>query len=61
VGNGRMGSLVWTSPSALKFQINRVDVFSVDGGSDSVIREKSTGGRKMKALTCLIIMAVAVL
>lgn len=26
VGNGRMGSLVWTSPSALKFQINRVDV-----------------------------------
>jgi hypothetical protein len=28
VGNGRMGSLVWTSPSALKFQINRVDVFA---------------------------------
>jgi len=23
VGNGRMGSPVWTSPSALKFQINR--------------------------------------
>ncbi len=28
VGNGRMGSLVWTAPSALKFQINRVDVFA---------------------------------
>ena len=30
VGNGRMGSLVWTTPSALKFQINRVDVFGCD-------------------------------
>jgi len=30
VGNGRMGSLVWTTPSALKFQINRVDVFGED-------------------------------
>ncbi|MDA1045283.1 MAG: DUF5703 domain-containing protein, partial [Verrucomicrobia bacterium] len=28
VGNGRMGSLVWTTPDALKFQLNRVDVFS---------------------------------
>ena len=28
VGNGRMGSLVWTTPSALKLQINRVDVFA---------------------------------
>ena len=27
IGNGRMGSLVWTTPSALHFQINRVDVF----------------------------------
>jgi Glycosyl hydrolase family 95 catalytic domain len=26
LGNGRMGSLVWTSPDALRFQINRVDV-----------------------------------
>lgn len=26
IGNGRMGSLVWTTPSTLKFQINRVDV-----------------------------------
>lgn len=35
VGNGRMGSLVWTTPSALKFQINRVDVFAEDGSSVS--------------------------
>ncbi|MGN7356605.1 glycosyl hydrolase family 95 catalytic domain-containing protein [Paenibacillus sp. SAF-054] len=28
LGNGRMGSLLWTSPSALKFQINRVDVYA---------------------------------
>ncbi len=31
VGNGRMGSLVWTSPTQLKLQINRVDVFAADG------------------------------
>jgi hypothetical protein len=30
LGNGRMGSLVWTSPRELKLQINRVDVFAVD-------------------------------
>jgi len=42
VGNGRMGSLVWTSPRALKFQINRVDVFGIDGGSsDSFARAAS--------------------
>jgi hypothetical protein len=35
VGNGRMGSLVWTTPSALKFQINRVDVFANNSASDS--------------------------
>jgi len=40
VGNGRMGSLVWTSPTALKFQINRVDVFAINGNSDSLIRGK---------------------
>jgi len=28
VGNGRMGTLVWTTPDALKFQLNRVDVFA---------------------------------
>jgi len=35
VGTGRMGSLVWTTPSSLKFQINRVDVFAVDGRTAS--------------------------
>ncbi len=35
VGNGRMGSLVWTTPSALKFQINRVDVFGADSNTVS--------------------------
>lgn len=28
IGNGRMGSLIWTSPDALKMQINRTDVFA---------------------------------
>jgi hypothetical protein len=27
VGNGRMGSLIWTTPTALHFQINHVDLF----------------------------------
>ena len=35
IGNGRMGSLVWTLPSALKLQINRVDVFGNDRTSNS--------------------------
>lgn len=30
IGNGRMGTMVWTSPGAIHFQINRVDVFAVD-------------------------------
>src|SRR5437868_3409497 len=41
VGNGRMGSLVWTTPSALKFQINRCDVFGVDASSASFPRADS--------------------
>jgi hypothetical protein len=35
VGNGRMGSLVWTTPNAMHFQINRVDVFSIGCYSNS--------------------------
>ncbi len=35
VGNGVMGSLVWTTPSSLKMQINRVDVFANDASSDN--------------------------
>ena len=35
IGNGRMGSLVWTSPSRLRFQLNRVDVYASNAESDS--------------------------
>lgn len=35
VGNGRMGSLVWTTPNALHFQINRVDVFGENAATVS--------------------------
>jgi hypothetical protein len=35
VGNGRMGSLVWTTPSSLKLQINRVDIFGNNSASNS--------------------------
>jgi hypothetical protein len=41
VGNGRMGSLVWTSPTALKFQINRNDVQPVSGATDSFYERNS--------------------
>ena len=35
LGNGRMGSLIWTSPASLKLQINRVDVFAVNRNTQS--------------------------
>lgn len=35
VGNGRMGSLVWTTPSQIRLQINRVDVYSSNSASNS--------------------------
>ena len=35
IGNGRMGSLVWTSPSAIRFQLNRVDVFANNAASNN--------------------------
>lgn len=35
LGNGRMGSLVWSTPSQLRFQINRVDVYSSNSASNS--------------------------
>jgi len=41
VGNGRMGTLVWTSPSALKFQINRVDVYANNSATNSFIERDS--------------------
>ncbi|HVV44493.1 MAG TPA: DUF5703 domain-containing protein, partial [Bryobacteraceae bacterium] len=35
VGNGRMGSLVWTTPTELHLQINRVDVYGNDCTTNS--------------------------
>ena len=35
LGNGRMGSLVWTGAGALKFQINRVDVQPINHDTTS--------------------------
>lgn len=35
VGNGRMGSLVWTTPSAIHLQVNRVDIFGNNSSSDN--------------------------
>lgn len=41
VGNGRTGSLVWTTPSSLRFQVNRVDVFALNASSVSFPRADS--------------------
>jgi hypothetical protein len=35
VGNGRMGSLVWTTPTQLRFQINRADVYANNSATNS--------------------------
>ena len=35
IDNGRMGTLVWTTPIALELQINRVEVFAVNRNTDS--------------------------
>jgi hypothetical protein len=35
LGNGRMGTLTCTTPSALKFQINRADVYPISGSTRS--------------------------
>ena len=44
VGNGRMGSLVWTTPSQMKFQINRVDVFAENCETNSFpVRDSDYG------------------
>jgi hypothetical protein len=37
VGNGRMGTLVWTTPSKLRMQINRVDVYASNASSNSFV------------------------
>lgn len=35
IGNGMMGSTIWTSPTALKMQVNRNDVYANDSYSNS--------------------------
>ncbi len=35
IGNGRMGTLVWTTPTQLRFQINRVDVYANNCATNS--------------------------
>nr|WP_121271957.1 glycoside hydrolase [Pedobacter schmidteae] len=41
VGNGTMGSLVWTSPSQLKMQLNRVDVFGNNSASNNFFQRNT--------------------
>ena len=41
VGNGVMGTLVWTTPSALRYQLNRVDVFASNEGSNNFAQRHS--------------------
>jgi hypothetical protein len=38
VGNGVMGSLIWTTPKQLKLQINRVDVYCANSSTNSFPR-----------------------
>ena len=35
IGNGRMGTLVWTTPESLRMQINRVDVYANNSATNS--------------------------
>lgn len=35
IGNGRMGSLVWTIPSQIKMQVNRVDIFASNSATNN--------------------------
>jgi hypothetical protein len=41
IGNGRMGTLVWTTPAALKFQINRVDLQPISRDTESFVERHS--------------------
>lgn len=41
VGNGTMGSLLWTIPSQLKMQINRVDVFASNSSSNNFFQRNT--------------------
>src|SRR5439155_18237739 len=41
IGNGRMGTLGWTTDEAMRMQINRVDVFATDSNTRSFPRAHS--------------------
>ncbi len=41
IGNGRMGTLVWTTPAALKLQINRVDIQPINKDTRSFFERNS--------------------
>lgn len=41
IGNGTMGSLVWTTPSAVRLQLNRVDVFANNSASNNFYERHS--------------------
>ena len=38
IGNGRMGTLVWTTPNRLRMQINRPDVYANNSASQQLLR-----------------------
>lgn len=44
IGTGRMGSLVWTTPDAMHFQINHTDVYASDCYSQSFFQRDSDYG-----------------
>src|SRR4029078_10051094 len=44
IGTGRMGTLIWTSPSAIRMQINRVDVHAMDSTTFSFGRADTDYG-----------------
>lgn len=44
IGNGRMGTLLWTTPASLRMQINRVDVHAMDSTTFSFPRADSDYG-----------------
>jgi hypothetical protein len=37
IGNGRMGTLVWTTPTSIRMQINRVDVYANNSATNSFV------------------------
>ena len=38
IGNGRMGTLVWTTLTSIRMQINRVDVYANNSATNSFVK-----------------------